>query len=82
MTELSTKKRNKLPRSSFAYVDHEGAEHLPIHDEEHVRNAMARFGQTHFENASDKKKAAQKIVRAAKKHGVEIGEDDDVRAAA
>jgi hypothetical protein len=40
MAELTTKQREKLKKRDFAYVDKEGGEHLPIHDEEHVRNAL------------------------------------------
>jgi hypothetical protein len=48
MAELTTKGRGKLRSSQFAYVDSNGGEHLPIHDESHVRNAIARFSQTDF----------------------------------
>ena len=43
MPELSTKQRDDLRKDQFAYVDSKGGEHLPIHDESHVRNAIARF---------------------------------------
>src|SRR5436853_526948 len=33
MPELTTKAREKLRSSQFAYVDSDGGEHLPIHDE-------------------------------------------------
>ena len=78
MAELDTKDRNKLRRSQFAYVDSKGGEHLPINDESHVRNAMARFNQTDFESASKKESARRKIVNAAKKHGIEVAMDDNV----
>ena len=78
MAELDTKDRNKLRRSQFAYVDSDGGEHLPINDESHIRNAMARFNQTDFESASKREGARRKIVAAARKHGIEIGEDDNV----
>jgi hypothetical protein len=82
MPELETADRNKLKDSEFAYVDKEGERHLPIHDESHVRNAIARFNQTDFENREAKKRAAGKIVSAAKKHGVDVSDDDDVAKAA
>jgi hypothetical protein len=78
MAELDTKARNKLRRSQFAYVDSEGAEHLPINDEAHIRNAMARFNQTDFESTSKREGARRKIVSAAKKHGIEIDKDDNI----
>jgi hypothetical protein len=78
MAELDTRDRNKLRRSQFAYVDSKGGEHLPINDESHVRNAMARFNQTDFENASKKEGARRKIVSAAKKHGIDIDKEDNI----
>ena len=57
MAELSTRERDKLPERDFAYVDSEGGEHLPIHDEAHLRNAITRFGQTHFESKAAKQPA-------------------------
>ena len=82
MAELSTKERNRLKDDEFAYVDKDGERHLPIHDEEHVRNAIARFGQTHFESRATKERAAKAILKAAKKHDVEVSEDDDVERTA
>ena len=78
MAELDAADRDKLPKSQFAYVDARGEGHLPIPDESHVRNAMARFNQTDFESAAAKERARRKILAAAKKHGIEIGEDDNV----
>ena len=40
MAELNAKDREKLRSTQFACVDSKGGEHLPIHDESHVRNAM------------------------------------------
>ena len=82
MAELSTEQRERLKDSEFAYIDREGERHLPIHDEEHVRNAIQRFGQTHFESQAAKREAAQKILRAAKRHGIEVDAEDDVSRAA
>jgi hypothetical protein len=82
MAELTTEQRERLKASDFAYVDRGGERHLPIHDEEHVRNAIQRFGQTHFESQAAKHDAARKIVRAAKKYGVEVADDDVVSRAA
>ena len=78
MAELTTKGRDKLRSTQFAYVDRRGGEHLPIHDEEHIRNAMARFNQTDFESAAAKERARRKIVGAAKRHGIEVGDDSNV----
>jgi hypothetical protein len=78
MAELDTKEREKLRSSQFAYVDSKGEEHLPIHDEAHIRNAMARFNQTDFESASAKERARRKIVAAAKRHDIEVSDDSNV----
>ena len=45
MSQLDAKKRARLPNSAFAYVDSQGRRRLPINDESHVRNALARFNQ-------------------------------------
>ena len=42
MAELDTQKREKLDKRTFAYLDSRGEGHLPLNDESHVRNAMAR----------------------------------------
>ena len=82
MAELTTEQRERLKASDFAYVDRGGERHLPIHDEEHVRNAIQRFGRTHFESAAAKERAARAILTAARKHDVEVADDDDVARAA
>jgi hypothetical protein len=79
MGELDSKGRDQLRRSQFAYVDSEGGEHLPINDESHVRNAIARFNQTDFESKTAKEEARRKILRAADRHGIEIDEDSNVK---
>ena len=78
MAELDQNDRDKLRKDQFAYVDSDGGEHLPINDEEHVRNALARFNQTEFESKTAKEGARRKILSAAKKHGIEVGDDSNV----
>jgi hypothetical protein len=78
MATLTEKKRDNLRSTQFAYVDSKGGEHLPLNDESHVRNAMARFNQTDFESATAKESARKKIVTAAKRHGIEISDDSNV----
>jgi hypothetical protein len=78
MAELTAAKRNRLRKSDFAYVDKDGEGHLPINDEEHARNALARWNQTDFESAAAKESARKKIIRAAEKFGIEVSEDDKV----
>ncbi len=82
MADLSDKQRDRLDDDQFAYVDRDGDRKLPINDETHVRNAIARFGQTDFDDAGEKPRAAKRILDAAKRDGIEVGEDDDVRRAA
>jgi hypothetical protein len=43
-----------------------------------VRNAMARFNQTDFESKAAKERARHKILAAAKRHGIEVSDDDNV----
>jgi len=74
--EHTTKSRSKLSDPQFAYITKDGERKLPIDDAAHVRNAIARFNQTHFESPEAKKKAWNKILRAAKKFGVEVSEPE------
>jgi len=78
MAKLDTEDREDLARDQFAYVDSSGEEKLPIHDEAHVRNAVARFNQTDFDSKSAKERARKKILAAAKRHGIEVDEDSNV----
>lgn len=78
MAQLTERGRSRIARKNFAYVDKEGGEHLPIHDADHVRNAIARFNQTAFESVAAKEKARRKILTAAKRHGIDVGKDDEV----
>jgi hypothetical protein len=82
MAELTTTKRDRLHDASFAYVDKDGERHLPINDEAHVRNAIARFNQTDFEDTSAKHSAARKIMSAARRHDIEVDDSSDVAKAA
>ena len=78
MPELDAQDRDKLRSNQFAYVDKDGGEHLPINDASHVRNAMARFNQTDFESQTAKEEARKKILAAAKRYDIEVGEDSNV----
>ena len=78
MAQLTARSRDRLRSSQFAYVDREGGEHLPIHDEDHVRNAIARFNQTEIESAAAKERARKKILGAARRHGIEVSADSNV----
>jgi hypothetical protein len=78
MAQLDTEDRNKLSNDDFAWIDEQGERHLPINDEAHVRNAIARFNQTEFDEPGAKSAAARKILAAAKRHDIEVSDDDDV----
>jgi class 3 adenylate cyclase len=70
MARLSARERARLPDRAFAYIDSQGQRRLPIHDAAHVRNALARFGQVHFESDDARDRARTRLLRAAKKHGI------------
>src|SRR5437773_4197446 len=70
MSQLNAKKRSQLPKSAFAYVDSRGRRRLPINDEPHVRNALARFNQVRFEDEAARERARKRLLNAAKKFGI------------
>jgi class 3 adenylate cyclase len=70
MPPLRARERAQLPDTAFAHIDSQGRRRLPIHDASHVRNALARFGQVHFEDEDARDRARSRLLRAAKKHGI------------
>jgi len=70
MSTLDSRRRAKLPASAFAYIDSKGRRRLPIHDESHVRNALARFNQVVFEDDAARERARRKLLVAARKYGI------------
>jgi class 3 adenylate cyclase len=70
MADLRARERASLPDSAFAYVDAKGKRRLPIHDEAHVRNALARFNRVLFDDESARDRARSRLLRAAKRHGI------------
>jgi len=70
VARLDPEARADLPNNAFAYVDSRGRRRLPIHDEAHVRNALARFSQVRFEDLSTRERARKRLLNAAKKHGI------------
>ncbi len=70
MATLRAKERAQLPDSAFAYIDSSGRRRLPINDAAHVRNALARFGQVAFEDEAARDRARNRLLRAAKRHGI------------
>jgi hypothetical protein len=70
---ISTAEENRLPQKEFAF-DEQRKE--PIHDAQHVRNAIARFDQVEGVSDGDRDRAWQRITRAAKKFDVEVGSEN------
>jgi class 3 adenylate cyclase len=70
VARLESSERTDLPDRAFAYVDSRGRRRLPIHDAAHVRNALARFNQVHFEDDAARDRARSRLLNAAKKHGI------------
>src|SRR5689334_16972038 len=70
MSQLNSRKRAKLPKTAFAYVDSRGRRRLPIHDESHVRNALARFNQVAFEDDAAREQARKRLLVAARKYKI------------
>ena len=70
MSRLAASKRARMPASAFAYVDSRGRRRLPIHDESHVRNALARFSRVGFENDAARERTRTRLLNAAKKYGI------------
>ncbi|HEY4846071.1 MAG TPA: adenylate/guanylate cyclase domain-containing protein [Candidatus Dormibacteraeota bacterium] len=70
MPQLDEKARARLPDSAFAYIDSRGGRRLPINDQAHVRNALARFNQVRFENEAARDRARTRLLKAAKKYGI------------
>jgi len=67
--ELTTSARKELSAGDFAVP---GKRKLPIHDEAHVRNALARFNQTKDLTPEERKTALRKILAAARKFGIKV----------
>jgi len=70
MARLKASERKRLPDSAFAYIDSRGRRRLPIHDEPHVRNALARFERVVFESEAARERARTRLLRAAKRYGI------------
>lgn len=79
--EMAAASINDLPDSDFAYVEPGGKtvdgktvprslRHFPVHDAAHVRDALSRAPQSPFGD-----KAMPKIKAAAKRLGVDVGDD-------
>jgi len=70
MADLGARERRALPDSAFAYVDAAGTRRLPIHDEAHVRNALARFNRVLFDDEAARDRARTRLLKAARRYGI------------
>ena len=70
MPKLSARARASLPDRAFAYIDSTGRRRLPIPDEAHVRNALARFDRIAFETDAARDRSRRRLLNAAKKYGI------------
>lgn len=70
MARLTAEERRRLPDTAFAYIDSRGNRRLPIYDEPHTRNALARFDQVVFESDVARTIARSRLLAAAKKYGI------------
>ena len=70
MAQLGAKARAQLPDSAFAYIDSKGRRRLPINDEAHVRNALARFDRVDFDDDEARGRARSRLLKAAKRYGI------------
>jgi hypothetical protein len=71
--ELSTKDKNDLPESVFAFPKKRKE---PLTDAEHVQNALARFDQVKDVTDEERDTAFANIKKAADHYGVDISETD------
>jgi len=66
---ISAAKRNHLPSEDFAFPKQRKE---PLHDAEHVRNAIARFEQVEDVSDAERDRAWKRILAAAERFGVEV----------
>ena len=71
MTKLTTKTRDKIADTQFAFP---AQRKEPLENAGHVRNAIARFNQVEGVSDAQRDAAWKHIQTAAKKFGVELKE--------
>src|SRR5512141_1473277 len=69
--DLSTKEKNDLPDSVFAFPKQRKE---PLTDASHVKNALARFDQVEGVSDADRDLAFANIKKAARHYGVAVEE--------
>lgn len=73
MSKITEAGRKHMTDADFAFPNERKE---PIHDAAHVRNAVARFRQVREVTDAERDAAWKRIRAAAKKYGVELGEQD------
>jgi hypothetical protein len=73
MARLTEEDRDKLPAREFAFPEQRKE---PIEDAGHVRAAVARFMQVKDVTDEERDAAWKRIQSAARKHGVDLQEND------
>ena len=73
MSKIKEATREHLDDANFAFPKERKE---PIHDAAHVRNAIARFNQVAGVSDAERDAAWARIRSAAKKHNVELHEND------
>jgi len=71
--ELSSKERDDLPDSVFAFPKQRK---LPLTDASHVKNALARFDQVEDVPDDDRYLAFENIKKAAEFYDIEVKEEN------
>jgi hypothetical protein len=71
--ELSSKERDDLPDSVFAFSKQRKE---PLTDASHVKNALARFDQVQDVSDKDRDLAFANIKKAAEHYGIEVAEEN------
>ena len=71
--ELSTKKKNDLPETVFAFPKQRKE---PLTDASHVKNALARFDQVKDVSDEDRDLAFANIKKAAEHYDINVEEKD------
>lgn len=73
MSKIKEATRDHIADENFAFPKERKE---PIHDAAHVRNAIARFNQVQGVTDAERDAAWKRLKYAAKKHGVELQEQD------
>jgi cell division protein FtsX len=73
MSKITETSREHISDDNFAFPKQRKE---PIHDAAHVRSAIARFKQVQGVTGAERDAAWKRIKSAAKKHNVELNEQD------